>query len=53
MTKFLDVRDLGNAAPRRVAVLPDAEKTPHLTVLARTARIIAQGADSEVWREAA
>lgn len=53
VTKFLDIRDLGNAAPRRVAVLPDREKTPHLTVLARTARIIPQGASAETWRDAA
>jgi hypothetical protein len=53
VTKFLDVRDLGNAAPRRVAVLPDRDRTPHLTVLARTASIIAQGASVETWREAA
>lgn len=53
VTKFLDIRDLGDKAPRRVAVLPARSRTPHLAVLARTARIICQDDADEAFREAA
>jgi hypothetical protein len=53
VTKFLDVRDLGNGAPNRVAVLSDKERTPHIAVLARTARVIGQNDPDEVFLNAA
>ncbi len=53
VTKFLDVRDLGNAAPARVAVLSDKAKTPHLAVLGRTARLIRQDEPDEAFMKAA
>ncbi|MFL9827464.1 hypothetical protein [Rhodoplanes sp. SY1] len=37
VTKFLDIRDLGDNAPGRIAVLGDKAATPHLAVLSRTA----------------
>lgn len=40
VTKFLDVRDLGADVFGRVAVTVDREKTPHLALLARNARIV-------------
>ncbi len=53
VTKFLDVRDLGNAAPKRVAVLTNIKTTPHLPVLGRTARILAVDASDDDYRKAA
>jgi hypothetical protein len=53
VTKFLDIRDLGDTAPGRVAVLPVRDRTPHLAVLARTAQIIAQDAGDDAFRAAA
>jgi hypothetical protein len=51
--KFLDVRDLGEHAPHRVAVLTNKDKTPRLTVLSRTARTISVDAPDEDYRRAA
>ncbi|MBV8752470.1 MAG: hypothetical protein JO328_06390 [Hyphomicrobiales bacterium] len=53
ITKFLDIQDLGTSAPNRIAVLTDIEKTPHLAVLARTARYIPVQASDEDYRRAA
>jgi hypothetical protein len=53
ITKFVDVKDLGKEAPNRVATLTDKDKTPHLAVLASTARWIAADANDEVYRRSA
>lgn len=53
VTKFLDVKGLGSAAPHRVAILTNKEKTPHLPVLASTARWIPFDSDEETYRKAA
>jgi hypothetical protein len=53
VTKFLDIRDLGEAAPRRIAVLTKRAETPHLPVLARTARVIGMDDPDDVYRRAA
>jgi hypothetical protein len=53
ITKFLDVQDLGNAAPNRVAILTNKDRTPHLPVLASTARWIQADANDETYRNAA
>lgn len=51
--KFLDVRDLGEGAPSRIAVLTDLKNTPRLPVLGRTARVISADASDEDYRRAA
>jgi hypothetical protein len=53
VTKFLDIRDLGETAPHRVAVLTKRTETPHLPVLARTARVISMDDSDDVYRRAA
>jgi hypothetical protein len=53
VTKFLDIRDLGEGAPRRIAVLPDRNDTPHLPVLARTAQVVSMDDPDETFRRAA
>lgn len=53
VTKFLDVRDLGDAAPSRVAVLTNLQNTPRLPVLDRTARILRVDASDDDYRWAA
>jgi len=53
VTKFLDIRDLGKQAPRRVAVLTDKDSTPHLPVLARTAKWLPIDASDDAFRKAA
>jgi hypothetical protein len=53
VTKFLDIRDLGEAAPSRIAVLTKRKETPHLSVLARTARVIGVDDPDDVYRRAA
>lgn len=53
VTKFLDIRDLGDAAPNRIAVIIKQDDTPHLPVLARTARIVRASDPDEVFRQAA
>jgi hypothetical protein len=53
VTKFLDIRDLGEAAPHRIAVLTNRKETPHLPVLARTARVIGVHDADDVYRRAA
>jgi hypothetical protein len=53
VTKFLDVRDLGQDAPARVAVLTSLDATPHLSVLSRTAQILTADASDEAYLKAA
>jgi hypothetical protein len=53
VTKFLDIRDLGERAPHRVAVLTQKAKTPYLPVLGRTAQIVGVDDPDEVFRRAA
>ncbi len=53
VTKFLDIRDLGKQAPKRIAVLTNKDSTPHLLVLARTANWIPIDASDEAFRAAA
>jgi hypothetical protein len=53
VTKFLDIRDLGDVAPRRIAVLIKKDETPHLPVLARTARVVSVNDPDDVYRQAA
>jgi hypothetical protein len=53
VTKFLDVRDLGEAAPSRVSVVTNKDRTPRLLVLGRTSRILPADATDEQYRRAA
>lgn len=53
VTKFLDIKDMGAAAPSRIAVLTKQEQTPHLPVLGRTATIIPINAPNEAFLRAA
>jgi hypothetical protein len=53
VTKFLDILDLGETAPKRVAVLTDLCETPHLPVLAQTARIVSINDPDDTYRQAA
>lgn len=53
VTKFLDVKDLGKNAPNRVAVLTNKDTTPHLSVLARTAKWLPIDASDDAFRAAA
>lgn len=53
VTKFVDVRDLGDDAPNRVAILTNKDRTPHLAVLASTAQWIQHDANDEAYRKAA
>jgi hypothetical protein len=53
VTKFVDVKELGTAAPNRVAILINPDRTPHLSVLATTAKWIASNANDEAYLKAA
>jgi hypothetical protein len=53
VTKFLDVQDLGESAPRRIAVLTKLDSTPRLPVLGRTARLLTANASVDEYRTAA
>lgn len=53
VTKFLDLRELGDAAPGRVAILPARTRTPHLGLLAKTARLLDQDAPEQAFRDVA
>lgn len=53
VSKFLDVRDLGDKAPSRIAVALDVNSTPHLPLLGRTAKIIELTSRAEVFKLAA
>ncbi|UQR61758.1 hypothetical protein LRP30_33910 [Bradyrhizobium sp. C-145] len=53
VTKFLDVRDLGDTAPHRVSVVTNKDRTPRLLVLGRTSRILPVDATDDQYRLAA
>lgn len=53
ITKFVDVRALGKAAPNRIAIVTNKEKTPHFHVLTSTAKWIAADSDDTLYRKAA
>jgi hypothetical protein len=53
VTKFVDIRDLGDSAPNRIAILTNKDRTPHLSVLASTARWIPVDAEDETYLKAA
>lgn len=53
VVKFLDVKDLGAEKTTRIAVPTVLDKTPHLHLLGRTARIIALDSPAESFRLAA
>lgn len=53
VTKFLDVSDKGDDAPIGIAVLTRQAATPHLPVLARTARIIPMDASNDLFLKVA
>lgn len=53
VTKFLDVKDIGAGAPRRIAVLTRQNQTPHLPVLGRTAILLPIDAPNEAYLKAA
>ncbi|MEC5322759.1 hypothetical protein [Aurantimonas sp. A3-2-R12] len=53
VSKFLDVRDLGDSAPSRIAVVTDEASTPHLALLGRTAKIIPLRSGAAAYRGAA
>jgi hypothetical protein len=53
VTKFLDVGDLGENAPKRVSVVTNKDRTPRLLVLGRTSRILSADATDEQYRLAA
>jgi hypothetical protein len=54
VTKFLDVKDLGEqAAPNRVSVVINKDRTPRLLVLGRTSRILPAESPDDQYRIAA
>ena len=53
VTKFLDIKDIGEKAPRRIAVLTSKTGTPHLPVLGRTATLLPIDASNEAFLKAA
>lgn len=53
VTKFLDIKELGRNAPHRIAILTNADKTPHIPVLARTAKWIRAEASDDSYKRAA
>lgn len=53
VAKFLDVKDIGSDRTIRVAVTTNQERTPHISLLGRTARIIALNAPKDSFRLAA
>ncbi|CDZ47533.1 hypothetical protein [Neorhizobium galegae] len=53
VAKFLDVKDLGQDAPARIAVALEKQNTPHLALLGRTAKIIDISSRIETFRAAA
>lgn len=53
VTKFLDIKDMGKGAHARFAVLTKRDRTPHLTVLGRTATIVPIDASNDAFRMAA
>jgi hypothetical protein len=53
ITKFVDIKNLGNSAPKRFAILTNKDRTPHLSVLASTARWINVDDSDDTYRKAA
>ncbi|RWM26878.1 hypothetical protein [Mesorhizobium sp.] len=53
VSKFLDLRDLGEDAPARIAVVTDEKATPLIPLLGRTARIINIASAPKAFRAAA
>lgn len=53
VAKFLDIQDLGDESPIRVAVTVDKDHTPHLPLLGRTAKIIQLNSAIETFKMAA
>jgi hypothetical protein len=53
VTKFLDIRDLGNDAPQWIAVVTKRKETLHLPVLARTAEIVSLDAPDKAFLQVA
>jgi hypothetical protein len=53
VTKFLDIKDIGEKAPKRIAVLTSKTGTPHLPVLGRTATLLPIDASNEAFLKAA
>jgi hypothetical protein len=53
VTKFVDVKNLGDGAPNRIAILTNKDRTPHFSVLASTARWIGVNDNDETYRKAA
>ncbi len=53
VTKFVDIKNLGNAAPNRIAILTNKDRTPHLSVLGSTARWINVDDSDDTYRKAA
>lgn len=53
VSKFLDLRDAGDSAPHRVAVLAKRSETPHIPLLGRTARMIDLASTADRFRSAA
>lgn len=53
VVKFLDIKDLGDRAPSRIAVALERQNTPHLPLLGRTAKIIDISSRIEAFQAAA
>ena len=53
VTKFLDIKDIGEEAPKRIAVLTSKAGTPHLPVLGRTATLLPIDASNAAFLKAA
>lgn len=53
LAKFLDVKDAGEDKTTRVAVPTSVEKTPHIQLLSRTARIVSIDAPTAAFQLAA
>lgn len=53
ITKFVDVKELGDMAPNRIAILTNKDRTPHLSVLASNARWVPVDAGDDAYRKAA
>lgn len=53
VTKFLDIKNLGDDAPNRIAILTNKDRTPHFSVLTSTARWIGVNDNDETYLKAA
>jgi hypothetical protein len=52
VTKFVDITALGDSAPNRIAILTNAEKTPHFAVLTSIAKWIPANANDATYKQA-